>query len=94
MGWNSQPTRMVIMEDVRIPAANVLGGVNEGFKIAMAGLNGGEQRVILPDAPSYAHHPELFQRALFNIVHSNPPLTSSQAALTLHPAASEVRRPR
>ena len=42
MGWNSQPTRMVIMEDVRVPAANVLGGVDAGFKIAMAGLNGGE----------------------------------------------------
>lgn len=41
MGWNSQPTAAVIMEDCRIPAANMLGGEGEGFKLAMAGLDGG-----------------------------------------------------
>lgn len=42
MGWNAQPTAQVIMEDARVPAANLLGGVEgTGFGIAMNGLNGG-----------------------------------------------------
>ncbi|WP_249975425.1 acyl-CoA dehydrogenase family protein [Vreelandella olivaria] len=41
MGWNSQPTRMITFEDVRIPASHLLGREGEGFKIAMKGLDGG-----------------------------------------------------
>lgn len=41
MGWNAQPTRLVTFEDVRIPAANLLGVEGEGFKFAMMGLDGG-----------------------------------------------------
>jgi alkylation response protein AidB-like acyl-CoA dehydrogenase len=41
MGWNAQPTRQVIMEDVHVPVANLLGEEGIGFKIAMAGLDGG-----------------------------------------------------
>ena len=41
MGWNAQPTRQVIMEDVRIPASNLIGDEGNGFRIAMSGLNGG-----------------------------------------------------
>ncbi|MEX1666690.1 acyl-CoA dehydrogenase family protein [Zhongshania arctica] len=41
MGWNSQPTRTVIFEDVVVPAANMLGTEGQGFKIAMKGLDGG-----------------------------------------------------
>ena len=41
MGWNSQPTRAVIMEDCEVPVANVIGVEGQGFNIAMAGLNGG-----------------------------------------------------
>jgi len=41
MGWNAQPTRQVIFEDCRIPAKNLLGPEGIGFKIAMAGLDGG-----------------------------------------------------
>jgi alkylation response protein AidB-like acyl-CoA dehydrogenase len=41
MGWNAQPTRQVIFENVRIPATNRLGPEGIGFKIAMAGLDGG-----------------------------------------------------
>src|SRR6185437_200628 len=41
MGWNSQPTCAVIMEDCRIPKANLLGKEGEGFTIAMKGLDGG-----------------------------------------------------
>jgi len=41
MGWNAQPTRAVAFMDVRIPAASLLGQEGAGFKIAMAGLDGG-----------------------------------------------------
>ena len=41
MGWNAQPTRQVVLENVRIPAANRLGAEGTGFGIAMKGLNGG-----------------------------------------------------
>jgi hypothetical protein len=45
MGWNTQPTRQVIMEGARIPAANLIGAEGEGFKIAMAGLDGGRLNI-------------------------------------------------
>jgi len=45
MGWNTQPTRAVIFEDVRIPLANRLGEEGIGFKIAMAGLDGGRLNI-------------------------------------------------
>ena len=41
MGWNTQPTRQVVFEDVRVPVANRLGEEGDGFPIAMKGLNGG-----------------------------------------------------
>lgn len=41
MGWNSQPTRAIFFDDVRVPAANRLGEEGEGFRIAMKGLDGG-----------------------------------------------------
>ena len=41
MGWNAQPTRMVNFDQVRVPAANLLGNEGDGFTIAMKGLDGG-----------------------------------------------------
>jgi alkylation response protein AidB-like acyl-CoA dehydrogenase len=41
MGWNAQPTRQVIMENVRIPASQLVGEEGHGFKFAMSGLDGG-----------------------------------------------------
>ena len=41
MGWNSQPTRTISFDNVRIPANHLLGREGEGFKIAMKGLDGG-----------------------------------------------------
>ncbi|KAF9937903.1 Isobutyryl-CoA dehydrogenase, mitochondrial [Mortierella antarctica] len=40
LGWNSQPTRAVIMEDCEVPVENLLGAEGQGFSIAMKGLNG------------------------------------------------------
>ncbi|MBV9079293.1 MAG: isobutyryl-CoA dehydrogenase [Methylobacteriaceae bacterium] len=45
MGWNAQPTRQVIFDGCRVPAANRLGPEGIGFKIAMAGLDGGRLNI-------------------------------------------------
>ena len=45
MGWNAQPTRQVILEDARIPAGNLLASEGDGFRIAMAGLDGGRLNI-------------------------------------------------
>ncbi|MGH3118562.1 MAG: acyl-CoA dehydrogenase family protein [Gaiellales bacterium] len=39
MGIRGSPTREVIVEDVRVPAENVIGEVNGGFQIAMRTLD-------------------------------------------------------
>ena len=41
LGWHSQPTAMVYFDDCRVPVANRIGAEGEGFRIAMAGLDGG-----------------------------------------------------
>jgi len=41
LGWKSQPTAMVLFENCRVPVANRVGAEGQGFKIAMAGLDGG-----------------------------------------------------
>ncbi|MCA6294235.1 MAG: acyl-CoA dehydrogenase family protein [Phenylobacterium sp.] len=41
MGWNAQPTAMVHFDGVRVPAAHRIGAEGEGFRFAMAGLDGG-----------------------------------------------------
>jgi alkylation response protein AidB-like acyl-CoA dehydrogenase len=42
MGWNSQPTRTVTFEDVKLPADSaILGGEGKGFRLAMEALDGG-----------------------------------------------------
>ncbi len=41
MGWNSQPTRTINFDGVRVPADHLLGEEGQGFRIAMKGLDGG-----------------------------------------------------
>lgn len=41
MGWNSQSTRPITFENVRVPVENRLGEEGEGFRFAMKGLDGG-----------------------------------------------------
>jgi alkylation response protein AidB-like acyl-CoA dehydrogenase len=45
LGWNTQPTAMVIFEDCRVPVANRLGAEGDGFAIAMMGLDGGRLNI-------------------------------------------------
>jgi alkylation response protein AidB-like acyl-CoA dehydrogenase len=74
MGWNSQPTAQVIFEDCRVPVANRIGGEGEGFKIAMAGLDGGRinigacsvgtARSALDEAKAYAKDRKQFGKPI------------------------------
>src|SRR5919107_1877295 len=45
LGWNTQPTAAVIFENCRVPVANRLGAEDEGFSIAMMGLDGGRLNI-------------------------------------------------
>ena len=45
MGWNMQATRQVIFPDCRVPAQNLLSAEGDGFRIAMAGLDGGRLNI-------------------------------------------------
>lgn len=45
MGWNSQPTRQVILDDVRVAPENRIGDEGQGFRFAMAGLDGGRLNI-------------------------------------------------
>ena len=61
MGWNAQPTAQVIFEDCRVPAENLIATEGFGFKIAMAGLDGGRLNIA---ATSLGGASDAFERAL------------------------------
>lgn len=73
MGWNAQPTAQVIMENVKVPAFHLVGGVEgQGFKFAMSGLDGGRINIgacslgpawaALDKARDYMHERKAFGR--------------------------------
>lgn len=73
MGWNAQPTRQVIMENVEVPAFHLVGSVEgDGFKYAMSGLDGGRINIgacslgaawaALDKARDYVHERKAFGR--------------------------------
>lgn len=45
LGWNASPTAQVIFDNVRVPVANRVGAEGDGFKFAMAGLDGGRLNI-------------------------------------------------
>jgi len=45
MGWRSQPTRQVQLDNCNIPAGNLLGEEGMGFTYAMSGLDGGRLNI-------------------------------------------------
>ncbi|QIG54710.1 acyl-CoA dehydrogenase [Altererythrobacter sp. BO-6] len=45
LGWNASPTAQVIFEDARVPVENRVGAEGEGFRFAMAGLDGGRLNI-------------------------------------------------
>ena len=74
MGWNSQPTRAITFDGVRVPAAQMLGEEGQGFRIAMQGLDGGRINIAtcsvgaaqgaLDAAQRYLHERHQFGRPL------------------------------
>jgi hypothetical protein len=74
MGWKNQPTRQVILDGVRVPAANRIGEEGHGFRFAMAGLDGGRLNIAacalggaqlaLDKAVAYAKEREQFGKAI------------------------------
>jgi alkylation response protein AidB-like acyl-CoA dehydrogenase len=45
MGWNAQPTRTMEFQDARLTADALLGEEGQGFRMAMAGLDGGRLNI-------------------------------------------------
>ena len=45
LGWHAQPTAALILDNVRVPVENLVGGEGEGFRIAMVGLDGGRLNI-------------------------------------------------
>jgi acyl-CoA dehydrogenase len=45
LGWNASPTAQVIFEDCRVPVVNRVGAEGDGFRFAMAGLDGGRLNI-------------------------------------------------
>lgn len=74
MGWNAQPTCAVTFDSCRVPVENLLGAEGDGFKIAMAALDGGRLNIgacslgaagrALEEALDYVRAREAFGRRL------------------------------
>lgn len=45
LGWNASPTAQVILDNVKVPVANRVGAEGDGFRFAMAGLDGGRLNI-------------------------------------------------
>jgi len=105
MGWNAQPTRQVVLEDVRIPASRRIGAEGDGFRFAMAGLDGGRLNIAacslggmqeaLDRALAYSRERRQFGQAIADFQASQFRLadmeTETQAArMMLYQAAREL----
>ena len=74
MGWHSQPTRTINLENVRVPVTKRVGEEGDGFAIAMKGLDGGRLNIAtcslggaqaaLLRARNYMHEREQFGKPL------------------------------
>jgi len=105
LGWHSQPTAMVNFDEVRVPVANRVGAEGEGFRIAMAGLDGGRLNIgacslggaqrCLDEAVNYTRERKQFGQAIAEFQSIQFTLadmeTELQAARTLlYTAAAKV----
>ena len=80
LGWHSQPTAMLILDQVRVPAENLVGGEGEGFRIAMSGLDGGRLNIgacslggaqrCLDEAIGYTKERQQFGRPIADFQHT------------------------
>ncbi|TVV70688.1 acyl-CoA dehydrogenase family protein [Sphingomonas solaris] len=105
LGWHSQPTAQVNFDGVRVPAANLLGELGQGFRIAMAGLDGGRLNIgacslggaqrCLDEAIGYTRERRQFGKAIADLQATQFTLadmeTELQAArILLYAAAAKV----
>jgi alkylation response protein AidB-like acyl-CoA dehydrogenase len=105
LGWHSQPTAQVNFDAVRVPVENLVGKEGEGFRIAMAGLDGGRLNIgacslggaqrCLDEAISYTRERKQFGQAIADFQATQFTLadmeTQLQAARTLlYGAAARV----
>lgn len=76
LGIRASATCQVHLDNVQVPAANILGNVGDGFKIAMKTLDGGRigmasqaigvARAAMEDSLKYAETREAFGRSILN----------------------------
>jgi len=105
MGWHSQPTAMVIFDDARVPAENLVGDEGQGFAIAMAGLDGGRLNIgacslggarrCLDEAIAYVQERRQFGRSIGEFQNTQFMLATMATELEasralLHKAAQKV----
>ncbi|VTU26871.1 Acyl-CoA dehydrogenase [Variovorax sp. PBL-H6] len=79
MGWNSQPTRTISFDNVRVPAENLLGVEGEGFRIAMKGLDGGRINIATCSVGAAQGALDAARRYLHERQQFGKPLASFQA---------------
>ena len=94
LGWNSSPTAQVILEDCRVPVENLVGKEGDGFKFAMAGLDGGRINIgacslggaqrCIDEAVAYVKDRSQFGQALAEF--QNTQFTLAQMAAELEAA--------
>ena len=105
MGWRAQPTAQVNFDGVRVPVENLVGGEGDGFKIAMAGLDGGRLNIgacslggaqrAIDEAIAYTRQRSQFGKAIADFQNTQFRLadmeTELQAArILLYAAAAKV----
>jgi alkylation response protein AidB-like acyl-CoA dehydrogenase len=79
MGWNSQPTRAVTLDNVVVPATQILGQEGEGFTFAMKGLDGGRINIATCSIGTAQHALNLAIQYLQERKQFGKPLASFQA---------------
>lgn len=68
MGWNAQPTCAVMLDNVRVPAASLLGEEGKGFNIAMNACMTTQYLIsTATDLTAAAHHSIASQAGLRDI---------------------------
>lgn len=96
LGWHSQPTAQVMFDEVRVPKSNLVGKEGDGFKIAMAGLDGGRLNIgacslggaqrCLDDAIAYVKDRKQFGKSIADF--QNTQFTLADMATELEAARS------
>ncbi len=105
LGWRSQPTAQVNFDNCKIPKSNLIGQEGNGFRIAMAGLDGGRLNIAacsigaaqtcIDRTLNYVKERKQFGKPLSNFQALQFKLADMQteleaARLLLHKAASKV----